>query len=152
MFDGSMIMHSSPVFIPVQIPDSYMVLSANALSSFTNYVVDTNDDFTLQRIDGNNDKFSVHITKAAFIYYPRNVDLNYTILDAKREELEEWKDVIKSVDIFITPPISNVDTSKQISSIRYNRRNFMLGKGLLSLTFETSLTSDEGKQYIETLL
>lgn len=148
MFDGSMIMHSSPVFIPVQIPDSYMVLSANALSSFTNYVVDTNDDFTLQRIDGNNNKFSVHITKAAFIYYPRNVDLNYTILDAKREELEEWKDVIKSVDIFITPPISNVDTSKQISSIRYNRRNFMLGKGLLSLTFETSLTSDEGKQYI----
>lgn len=148
MFDGSMIMHSSPVFIPVQIPDSYMVLSANALSSFTNNFVDTNDDFTLQRIDGNNNKFSVHITKAAFIYYPRNVDLNYTILDAKREELEEWKDVIKSVDIFITPPISNVDTSKQISSIRYNRRNFMLGKGFLSHTFETSLTSDEGKQYI----
>lgn len=144
MFDGSMIMHSSPVFIPVQIPDSYMVLSANALSSFTNYVIDTSDDFTLQRIDGNNNEFSVHITKAAFIYYPRNVDLNYTILDAKREELEEWKDVIKSVDIFITPPISNVDTSKQISSIRYNRRNYMLGKGLLSLTFETSITSNEG--------
>ena len=140
MFDGSMIMHSSPVFIPVQIPDSYMVLSANALSSFTNYFINTSDDFTIQRIDGNNNKFSVHITKATFIYYPRNVDLNYTILDAKREELEEWKDVIKSVDIFITPPISNVDTSKQISSIRFNRRNYMLGKGLLSLTFETSLT------------
>lgn len=148
MFDGSMIMHSSPVFIPVQIPDSYMVLSANALSSFTNYVVDTSDNFTLKRIDGNNNEFSVHITKAAFIYYPRNVDLNYTILDAKREELEEWKDVIKSVDIFITPPISNVDTSKQISSIRYNRRNYMLGKGLLSLTFETSITSNEGKPHI----
>lgn len=142
MFDGSMIMHSSPVFIPVQIPDSYMVLSANALSSFTDYVIDTSDDFTIQRIDENNNKFSVHITKAAFIYYPRNVDLNYTILDAKREELEEWKDVIKSVDICITPPISNVDTSKKISSIRYNRRNYMLGKGLLSLTFETSLPSE----------
>lgn len=142
MFDGSMIMHSSPVFIPVQIPDSYMVLSANALSSFTDYAIDTSDDFTIQRIDENNNKFSVHITKAAFIYYPRNVDLNYTILDAKREELEEWKDVIKSVDIFITPPISNVDTSKKISSIRLNRRNYMLGKGLLSLTFETSLPSE----------
>lgn len=148
MFDGSMIMHSSPVFIPVQIPDSYMVLSANALSSFTNYAIDTSDDFTLQRIDGNNNEFSVHITKAAFIYYPRNVDLNYTILDAKREELEEWKDVIKSVDIFITPPISNVDTSKQISSIRLHRRNYMLGKGLLSLTFETSITTNEGNPYI----
>lgn len=145
MFDGSMIMHSSPVFIPVQIPDSYMVLSANALSSFTDYVIDTSDDFTIQRIDEDNNKFSVHITKAAFIYYPRNVDLNYTILDAKREELKEWKDVIKSVDIFITPPISNVDTSKKISSIRYNRRNYMLGKGLLSLTFETSLPSETSR-------
>ena len=26
MFDGSMIMHSSPVFIPVQVPDSYIVI------------------------------------------------------------------------------------------------------------------------------
>ena len=138
MFDGSMIMHSSPVFIPVQIPDSYMVLSANAFSfNATDGVINTYDDFTFQREDGKNNTSRVHITKVAFIYYPRNVDLRYTILDAKRNELEKWKDVIKSVDIFITPPISNVDTSEKISSLRTGRRNYMLGKGLLSLTFES---------------
>lgn len=137
MFDGSMIMHSSPVFIPVQIPDSYMVLSANAISQVTNGTIDTYDDFTFQRRDGKNNTSRVHITKAAFIYYPRNVDLRYTILDAKRDELKKWKDVIKSVDIFITPPISNVDTSEKISSLRFGRKNYMLGKGLLSLSFES---------------
>lgn len=141
MFDGSMIMHSSPVFIPVQIPDSYMVLSANAFSlNATDGVINTYDDFTFQREDGKNNTSRVHITKAAFIYYPRNVDLNYTILDAKRAELEEWKDVIKSVDVFITPPISNVDTSEKISSLRAGRRNYKLGHGLLSLTFEANKT------------
>lgn len=138
MFDGSMIMHSSPVFIPVQIPDSYMVLSANAFSfNATDGVINTYDEFTFQREDGKNNTSRVHITKVAFIYYPRNVDLKYTILDAKRNELEKWKDVIKSVDIFITPPISNVDTSEKISSLRTGRRNYMLGKGLLSLTYES---------------
>ena len=138
MFDGSMIMHSSPVFIPVQVPDSYMVLSANAFSlNATDGVINTYDDFTFQREDGKNNTSRVHITKVAFIYYPRNVDLRYTILDAKRNELEKWKDVIKSVDIFITPPISNVDTSEKISSLRAGRRNYMLGKGLLSLTYES---------------
>ena len=138
MFDGSMIMHSSPVFIPVQIPDSYMVLSANAFSfNATDGVINTYDDFTFQREDGKNNTSRVHITKVAFIYYPRNVDLRYTILDAKRNELEKWKDVIKSVDIFITPPISNVDTSEKISSLKTGRRNYMLGKGLLSHTFES---------------
>ena len=137
MFDGSMIMHSSPVFIPVQIPDSYMVLSANAISQVTNGTIDTYDDFTFQRKDGKNNTSRVHITKAAFIYYPRNVDLRYTILDAKRDELKKWKDVIKSVDIFITPPISNVDTSEKISSLRFRQKNYMLGKGLLSLTYKS---------------
>lgn len=138
MFDGSMIMHSSPVFIPVQVPDSYMVLSANASQNMTNYVIDTFDDFTFQREDGKGNKSKVNITKVAFYYYPRNVDLNYTILDAKRDELEEWKDVIKSVDVFITPPITNIDTSEKILSLRSKHRNYKLGHGMLSLTFESN--------------
>lgn len=138
MFDGSMIMHSSPVFIPVQVPDSYMVLSANASQNTTNYLLDTYDDFTFQREDGKGNKSKVNITNVAFYYYPRNVDLNYTILDAKRDELEEWKDVIKSVDVFITPPITNIDTSEKILSLRSLHRNYKLGHGLLSLTFESN--------------
>ena len=133
MFDGSMIMHSSPVFIPVQVPDSYIVISANT-SNWVNggkgEIIFFND-YNLIRYDGKNNASSVHIDSATFIYHPRNVDLNYKILDAKRAELEEWKDVIKSVDVFITPPISNVDTSEKIVSFRSDRKNYGLGKGII---------------------
>lgn len=133
MFDGSMIMHSSPVFIPVQVPDSYIVISANT-SNWVNAgkgEILFFNDYNLIRYDGKNNATSVHIDSATFIYHPRNVDLNYKILDAKRAELEEWKDVIKSVDVFITPPISNVDTSEKIVSFRIDRKNYGLGKGII---------------------
>lgn len=138
MFDGSMIMHSSPVFIPVQVPDNFIVMSANAHSfNATDGHINTYDNFNFQREDGENNKLNVHITKAAFIYYPRNVDLNYTILDAKRDELEEWKDVIKSVDVFITPPIINVNTSEKITSLGATRKNYKLGHGQVYKTYES---------------
>lgn len=133
MFDGSMIMHSSPVFIPVQVPDSYIVISANT-SNWVNAgkgEILFFNDYNLIRYDGKNNATSVHIDSATFIYHPRNVDLNYKILDAKRAELEEWKDIIKSVDVFITPPISNVDTSEKIVSFRLDRKNYGLGKGII---------------------
>lgn len=133
MFDGSMIMHSSPVFIPVQVPDSYIVISANT-SNWVNAgkgEILFFNDYNLIRYDGKNNATSVHIDSATFIYHPRNVDLNYKILDAKRAELEEWKDIIKSVDVFITPPISNVDTSEKIVSFRSDRKNYGLGKGII---------------------
>lgn len=138
MFDGSMIMHSSPVFIPVQVPDSYIVISANT----SNWVNASKgeilffNDYNLIRYDGKNNATSVHIDSATFIYHPRNVDLNYKILEAKRAELEEWKDVIKSVDVFITPPISNVDTSEKIVSFRSDRKNYGLGKGIIEHYYE----------------
>lgn len=138
MFDGSMIMHSSPVFIPVQVPDNFIVMSANAHSfNATDGYINTYDAFNFHREDGENNKSNVHITKAAFIYYPRNVDLNYTILDAKRDELEEWKDVIKSVDVFITPPIINVNTSEKITSLGATRKNYKLGHGQVYKTYES---------------
>lgn len=138
MFDGSMIMHSSPVFIPVQVPDNFIVMSANAHSfNATDGYINTYDNFNFHREDGKNNKSNVHITKAAFIYYPRNVDLNYTILDAKRDELEEWKDVIKSVDVFITPPIINVNTSEKITSLGATRKNYKLGHGQVYETYES---------------
>lgn len=133
MFDGSMIMHSSPVFIPVQVPDSYIVISANTsnwINGGKSEIIFFND-YNLIRYDGKNNASNVHIDSATFIYHPRNVDLNYKILDAKRAELEEWKDVIKSVDVFITPPISNVDTSEKIVSFRLHRKNYGLGKGII---------------------
>lgn len=144
MFDGSMIMHSSPVFIPVQVPDNFIVMSANAHSLNPDGYINTTDGLNFRREDGENNKLIVHITKAAFIYYPRNVDLNYTILDNKRDELEEWKDVIKSVDVFITPPIINVNTSEKITSLGATRKNYKLGYGEVHEKYESDQISIGG--------
>lgn len=138
MFDGSMIMHSSPVFIPVQVPDNFIVMSANAHSLNPDGYINTTDGLDFRREDGEGNKLIVHITKAAFIYYPRNVTLNYTILDNKRDELEEWKDVIKSVDVFITPPIINVNTSEKITSLGATRKNYKLGYGEVHEKYESA--------------
>ncbi len=154
MFDGSMIMHSSPVFIPVQVPGSYIVYCANATnpvwSSTTEYV-NLNDTITFKRYDGKNQLNEVRITKASFIYSPRNVELNYSIPDVSSniKELEKWNDVIKSIDVFITPPITNIDTSEKISSIKLYTKYYGLGRSELETYYVN--TSDERKKHVITV-
>ena len=133
MFDNTMIMHSSPVFIPVQIPDSYAVASANLTFNSSDVVgdvlkgkINVKDEVAFSRLDGDFQSYDIKINKAAFYYYPRNVSLLYS-LRGEIEELKKWKDVIKSIDVFITPPITNVDTSQKISSLAIYSPNYGLG-------------------------
>lgn len=133
MFDNTMIMHSSPVFIPVQVPDSYAVASANLTFNSSEVVGDTikgkiniKDEVAFSRQDGDFQSYDIKINKAAFYYYPRNVSLLYSLV-GEIDELKKWKDVIKSIDVFITPPITNVDTSQKISSLAIYSPNYGLG-------------------------
>lgn len=133
MFDNTMIMHSSPVFIPVQVPDSYAVASANLTFNSSDVVgdvlkgkINVKDEVAFSRLDGDFQSYDIKINKAAFYYYPRNVSLLYS-LKGEIEELKKWKDVIKSIDVFITPPITNVDTSQKISSLAIYSPNYGLG-------------------------
>lgn len=133
MFDNTMIMHSSPVFIPVQVPDSYAVASANLTFNSSDVVgdvlkgkINVKDEVAFSRLDGDFQSYDIKINKAAFYYYPRNVSLLYS-LRGEIEELKKWKDVIKSIDVFITPPITNVDTSQKISSLAIYSPNYGLG-------------------------
>ncbi len=135
MFDGSMIMHSAPVFIPVQVPNSYAVASANLTFNKSDVVGDTfkgkinvSDEVIFSRQDGDYRNFEIKINKAAFYYYPRNVSLLYS-LSGNTDQLRLWKDVIKSVDVFITPPVTNVDTSQKITSLAIYKPNYGLGVG-----------------------
>ena len=139
MFDGTMIMHSAPVFIPVQVPDSYMVQAANFYfpkgaitegSSVINSAINYSNKDTFDRKDAKNNILPVTFNNASFYYYPRNVSLRYFMLeDANIEELKKWSDVIKSIDFFITPPITNVDTSEKINSLQIVPYNCSLGIG-----------------------
>lgn len=139
MFDGSMIMHSSPVFMPVQIPNNYSVASANvyfpksSVGDDGTYVVkgsevNWTDSLTFARTDYNGKTLNVNISKAAFYYRPRNVSLFYHLSGAL-DELKEWSDIIKSVDIFITPPILNIDTSEKISKLKIPSPNYGIDRG-----------------------
>ena len=139
MFDGTMIMHSAPVFIPVQVPDSYMVQASNFYfpkgaitegSSVINSAINYSNKDTFDRKDAKNNILPVTFNNASFYYYPRNVSLRYFMLeDANIAELKKWGDVIKSIDFFITPPITNVDTSEKINSLQIVPYNCSLGIG-----------------------
>lgn len=135
MFDGSMIMHSSPVFIPVQVPNSYSVYSVNvgfdkdkykhSTLTVTDAEVGWSDNDILVRVDAKKNGFPINISKCTFMYVPRNAALYYT-LQGDVDKLKQWKDIIKSIDIFITPPVTNVDTSTKISILEICRRNYVM--------------------------
>lgn len=159
MFDGSMIMHSAPVFIPVQVPGSYLVQAANFYfpsDSFSQGAIDDNHGYwnegnatieseinfdnekTYGRKDSTGKTLNVSFNGATFYYYPRNAALMYDLVDPSGKMLEQlkgWKDVIKSIDFFITPPITNVDTADKISSLQILPRNYALGMGARACTY-----------------
>lgn len=144
MFDGSMIMHSAPVFMPVLVPNNYVVSSMNVNhhgSEPNGNNLYLQDKVTFGRNDAKGVKFEVRIDRAAFCYKPRNVALMYQV-KSEVDELKKWNDIIKSVDIFITPPVTNIDTSEKISSLKIYDENFGLNQNLF--VGPTWGTSDDG--------
>lgn len=90
MYDGSMIMHSAPVLM---IPALY-------------HPVWLGDD-TLDIQD--------HTWKGSYKCLLNPCSLEYNWVNAGiKTELDKWKDIIKSVDFFITPQFSRIDTSKKV--------------------------------------
>lgn len=151
MFDGSMIMHSSPVFIPIQVPNSYSVYSANIGFPSENYKnltvtgaeVGWEDSATFNRKDAKGNVIEASISKCTFMYLPHNVALSYA-LQGDIDELKRWKDIIKSIDIFITPPVTNVDTSAKISVLEMCQPNYVLNGANIE---DYHWTSNKGKSY-----
>lgn len=139
MFDGSMIMHSAPVFIPVRVPNNYCVQLNNAffaddyVQSSGEYVIKgSNVEFVsplvVTRTDKNGNKNSIVIRNATFEYYPCNVGILYH-LDGDIKGLKEWGEIIKSIDVFITPPVTNIDTSEKISKLSIFENDYSAGRG-----------------------
>lgn len=150
MFDGSMIMHSAPVFMPVQVPYDYMVCSANATSALeSGNKIHCEDKVNVTHEDSKGNEITVKLTKAAFYYYPRNVALTYELVAGSVEELNEWKDIVKSVDVFITAPITKIDTSEKITSLRLNRKYYALGRGEMVRTGGVTSTVVVGRVTVD---
>lgn len=148
MFDGSMIMHSAPLFMPTQVPNSYLVYCHNTFfptSGITYAEAAKDTQHIIEKVEGSigfddtvdnvyyvdaaNQKFSFSINKITFMYYPRALKLFYS-LAGNIEQLKKWNDVIKSVDIFFTPPITNIDTDEKINSLEiYPPSYYQINRG-----------------------
>lgn len=118
LYDGSMVMHSAPIFMPVLVPGNFLVYVVNAHMDANN-VVGLDDTIKVNRVDSNGNNFAFSISKLTFMYAPRNVKLLYTWMsdNATIDPLKEWSDIVSSIDVFITPPVTRTDTSQTIKSI-----------------------------------
>ena len=144
LYDGTMIMHSAPVLMPVLVPNNFKVYYTNGWAKSTkpenpvgSEVTGAKDfeydDSFEQRITNSSGEmvFSMKVNKLTMTYYPRNVSLQYTIRSYSLiQELKQWNDIIKSVDIFISTPILKADQSEKVVSFNVTEACYGLGKGL----------------------
>ena len=117
LYDGTMVMHSAPIFMPVLVPDNYLVYVVNAHQDSASSVGYA-DNISVQRRDSNGKLFSFTINKLTFMYVPRNVALLYSwsFDNSDVAALKEWSDIVVSIDFFVTPPVTRTDSSQTVKS------------------------------------
>lgn len=114
LYDGSMVMHSAPIFMPVLVPDNFLVYAVNAHMD-SDHSIGLDDTIRVNRKDSTGKEYSFKINKFTVMYVPRNVALRYNYADASTiRSLKEWSDIVTSVDFFITPPITRTDESQTL--------------------------------------
>lgn len=102
LFDGSMVMHSAPVLMTPSLERSVMV-SIRGVEFYEEGVL---------RLFNFQDTFKVR----AFMLLGK-LQARWTN-SSINTDLQLWKDIVKSVDVFITPQFSRIDTSGLIEEIR----------------------------------
>lgn len=136
LYDGTMWMHSAPVYMPVSMPFSYHVEIPTAYqkdgvisSTFHPYIIDEN----FYRIELNN----LH-----FRYKPQNVSLMCKLIGGSVSTLlNDWNDIIKSVDIFVSQPIIREDSGEKIKTASIAKKSYKLASASL-LEYNYTVQSD----------
>lgn len=102
-YDGSLIMHSAPVLM---VPNSGSAPQVYIASSTTQ---------SNSANPSNSVYLDIKARVAAIV-----CDLDYACIDSNaKEALQEWGDIVKSVDIFISAPIYTYDQSGRIQGFEY---------------------------------
>ena len=138
LYDGSMVMHSAPVFMNVSVPKSYRVYLANCMkpsSKTTQPAVGDptteyydREDVGMMMSDGNvviNTEGGENITigGTGLFYIPNNVGIEYSVLRnsdnlASLDALkDDWTDIVKSIDIFVSPMMTREKQGEQIKTL-----------------------------------
>lgn len=102
LYDGNTLwMHSAPVFLPVSMPLGYNADIAHA-------VVDANDNISINASSDEN---------LGLNYFPQNVALTCKAISGDIDRLKnEWGDIIKSIDIFVSLPMIREKSNENIHS------------------------------------
>ena len=100
MYDGSMFYHSAPVFMPVITSGNYI---AQLWLPFWKITV----------TDGRSTAFTTNLGVG---YVPRDVALEYRILNNVKSALLEWSDIITSVDIFVSQPVTRFTFGEKVGA------------------------------------
>ena len=112
LYDGSMFMQSVPIFMPLSSPFSYLVFNLHYTHDFSLRPDPSRISIDLWPYDDSDNpvggKHSYPTDgKMSFGYLVNNMSLQYSLrhLDASvADTLERWKDIVSSVDIFVSPP------------------------------------------------
>ena len=120
LYDGtSLIMHSAPVFMNVSSPSSYYVFCWNA---YTERVSNNDIIRVTDRIVGAEGK-------TIFGYMPHNVGIRYNVssLHGNANRLqklkEEWADIVKSIDVFVSPMMTREKSNEKIDYFVSKKRD-----------------------------
>lgn len=144
LYDGSMVMHSAPVFMQVSLPLAYKVYSPNVHShtGATSGIFDITNEINIRVEDGTSKDFKV--TRFTARYTPNNVSICWRL--ASTTELtnlqNNWADIVKSIDIFVSPMIAREDSSQKIQRMIIEDNQYgVRSVGSLSTAYYTSWVS-----------
>lgn len=140
LYDGSILYHSAPVVMPVSMPTPERVY-------FVGY------DNTNIRIpnDGSGHPFSIG-DYVIIGMEANNCRLMYRLLSsgAYTQLQEDWSDVVKSIDIFVSPQYSSLDDSKKVETatmvgVSASPKGVDLVSNAITVVTRDSYTSMESK-------
>ena len=101
--------------MPVLVPNNYLVYVINAYMN-DEHTIDFADKLDVHRGDATGKSYDFTTGHVTLMYYPRNVSLNYTWRNDNTtiEKLKEWSDIVTSIDVFVTPPVTRADSAQTV--------------------------------------
>lgn len=125
MYDGQCFMHSAPVFMPVAMPHPFKIYLMNAGTDANRETIQVLSD-SIRLIEGGSTAF--RFSKITAMYQPISVSLTYRCenMSELQELTDNWSDIIKSIDIFVSTQFIRADETKKIETASIETDNYCL--------------------------
>lgn len=131
LYDGSLFMQSAPVFMPVAMPASYFVEVANVTSYNPEGTIYEIYDKINVKEEGETSTTDFKITHLTFRYRPANVALTFRATGSISYLKKNWSDIVKSIDVFVSLPLTREDADEKIKTASIAGKAFLLAGGNL---------------------